>query len=85
MKPTNRPIRRIVKALVFAIPILAILVFVAVQSQESQPTGRFLSGPLVIEDQGSFFVGGVPKVTGYATAQAVADPAQALRPPSVPM
>ncbi len=27
---------------------------------------KFLSKPLVIEDQGSFFVGGVPKVTDYA-------------------
>ena len=27
---------------------------------------RFLTKPLVIEDQGSFFVGGVPKVTNYA-------------------
>jgi len=28
---------------------------------------KFLTKPLVIEDQGSFFVGGVPKVTDYAT------------------
>jgi len=28
---------------------------------------KFLSAPLVIEDQGSFFIGGVPKVTDYAT------------------
>ncbi len=83
MNRTNSPILRVVKPLVFAIPILAILVFVAVQSQESQPTGRFLSGPLVIEDQGSFFIGGVPKVTTYATAQPVADPAQPLRPSQI--
>ena len=28
---------------------------------------KFLTKPLVIEDQGSFFVGGVPKVTDFAT------------------
>ena len=28
---------------------------------------RFLTKPLVIEDQGSFFIGGVQKVTNYAT------------------
>src|SRR5690242_1969146 len=30
-------------------------------------TKKFLTKPLVIEDQGSFFIGGVPKVTNYAT------------------
>jgi hypothetical protein len=28
---------------------------------------KFLKKPLVIEDQGSFFIGGVPKLTNYAT------------------
>jgi hypothetical protein len=28
---------------------------------------KFLTKPLVIEDQGSFFIGGVPKITNYAT------------------
>jgi hypothetical protein len=28
---------------------------------------KFLTKPLIIEDQGSFFIGGVPKVTNYAT------------------
>lgn len=32
-----------------------------------KPMKRFLTKPLVIEDQGSFFIGGVPKVTNYAT------------------
>ena len=31
---------------------------------------KFLTKPLVIEDQGSFFIGGVPKVTDYATVPA---------------
>ena len=34
---------------------------------EGQKTKKFLTKPLVIEDQGSFFIGGVPKVTNYAT------------------
>ena len=31
---------------------------------------KFLTKPLVIEDEGSFFIGGVPKVTNYATVPA---------------
>jgi hypothetical protein len=42
---------------------------VAGQSGQGGPTPqkRFLTAPLVIEDQGSFFIGGVQKVTNYAT------------------
>jgi len=32
-----------------------------------KPQKKFLSAPLLIEDQGSFFIGGVPKVTDFAT------------------
>lgn len=40
---------------------------------------RFLTGkPLDICDQGSFFVGGVPKVTNYATSTAGTTPAQII-------
>ena len=35
--------------------------------QSAQRPRKFLGGPLVIEDQGSFFIGGVPKVTTYAS------------------
>src|SRR5262249_39843517 len=38
-----------------------------VMAQESGKPKKFLKKPLVIEDQGSFFIGGVPKVTTYAT------------------
>src|SRR5438874_11722012 len=38
-----------------------------VLAQDSGKTRKFLKKPLVIEDQGSFFIGGVPKVTTYAT------------------
>jgi hypothetical protein len=34
---------------------------------DAPKTKKFLTKPLLIEDQGSFFVGGVPKVTEYAT------------------
>ncbi len=46
---------------------------VAGQSSQAgpKPQKKFLSAPLVIEDQGSFFIGGVPKVTDYATLPAV--------------
>jgi hypothetical protein len=37
---------------------------VAPEAQEGRK--KFLKKPLVIEDQGSFFIGGVPKVTTYA-------------------
>src|SRR5262252_69185 len=40
----------------------------AVSLQAQEPRARkFLKKPLVIEDQGSFFIGGVPKVTNFAT------------------
>jgi hypothetical protein len=45
-------------------------------AQDSK-TKKFLTKPLTIEDQGSFFIGGVPKVTNYAAAV----PANAATPP----
>src|SRR5689334_14858642 len=53
-----------------------------VASLVAQEGGRkkFLSKPLVIEDQGSFFIGGVPKVTPYATVA----PPNAPNPGNVP-
>jgi hypothetical protein len=41
---------------------------------------KFLSKPLVIEDQGSFFIGGVPKVTNYASAPVGNNPNAAPAP-----
>jgi len=46
------------------------------QAQEGK-SRKFLKKPLVIEDQGSFFIGGVPKVTTYAT---VPGPNQVMTP-----
>ena len=48
---------------------MSLLVVAGVAAAEEAPkTKKFLTKPLVIEDQGSFFVGGVPKVTNYAFA-----------------
>jgi hypothetical protein len=59
---------------------LAVIVGVAsvatLQAQEGK-SRKFLKKPLVIEDQGSFFIGGVPKVTSYAT---VPGPNQVMTP-----
>jgi hypothetical protein len=49
------------------------------QAQEGK-TRKFLKKPLVIEDQGSFFIGGVPKVTTYAT---VPGPNQVMTPSQI--
>jgi len=48
----------------------------SLQAQEGK-SRKFLKKPLVIEDQGSFFIGGVPKVTNYAT---VPGPNQVMTP-----
>ena len=48
----------------------AILLFALAGSaaaEDAPKMKKFLTKPLVIEDQGSFFIGGVPKVTNYAT------------------
>jgi hypothetical protein len=52
---------------------------VSLQAQEPK-TRRFLKKPLVIEDQGSFFIGGIPKVTTYAT---VPPPNQVMTPSQI--
>src|SRR5215831_5428921 len=46
-------------------------------AEDGQKPKKYLTKPLVIEDQGSFFIGGVPKVTNYAT---VPGPGQAPTP-----
>jgi hypothetical protein len=49
----------------FSAILLVALVTIAA-AQDTPKMKRFLTKPLVIEDQGSFFVGGVPKITNYA-------------------
>ena len=63
MKYEGRLTRRIGFCLVL---LVAMAIGVAGQSGPKQQK-RFLSAPLVIEDQGSFFIGGVQKVTDYST------------------
>jgi hypothetical protein len=52
-------------------------------SGQSRPK-RFLTAPLVIEDQGSFFIGGVPKVTEHAVRAPSGPGVPALTQPFVP-
>src|ERR1700746_1351880 len=47
--------------------LLSATLLAATLGSASAEMKKFLTKPLVIEDQGSFFVGGVPKVTNYAT------------------
>jgi len=63
------------RKIVFGLLASALLLMIAgsINAQEKK-TKKFLTKPLVIEDQGSFFIGGVPKVTNYATVP-VATPA----------
>ena len=45
------------------VAVLVVALAVTASGQTSQTPKKFLGGPLTIEDQGSFFVGGVQKVT----------------------
>jgi hypothetical protein len=51
------------------------------RAQEQPKMKKFLSKPLTIEDQGSFFIGGVPKITTYAGGAPPNNPNQ-TQPPS---
>jgi len=60
----------------FATTVLLLAAMAGIATAQDAPKmKRFLTKPLVIEDQGSFFVGGVPKVTNYATVPAPNQPA----------
>jgi hypothetical protein len=67
MKNERHLIDRPVYWLMLAILPLAMAVSAAELQVQAQKPKKFLTKPLVIEDQGSFFIGGVPKVTNYAT------------------
>jgi hypothetical protein len=61
--------------------LTAILLVITAATLSGQTKAkRFLTAPLTIEDQGSFFVGGVKKVTDHAS---VAAPAPGTAPPPV--
>ena len=64
--------------LVAGIVVGALAASVSAQKPKSK---KFLTGPLMIEDQGSFFIGGVPKITDYAgPAPAAGTPAASTAP-----
>jgi hypothetical protein len=46
--------------------LLLAAITASASAQTTQRPKKFLGGPLVIEDQGSFFIGGVQKVTDHA-------------------
>ena len=48
---------------VLASAIMFVVMAVGISGQSAQKPKKFLTAPLTIEDQGSFFIGGVPKVT----------------------
>src|SRR5437867_10934169 len=47
--------------------IVSVLAAATVRAEDGNRRKKLLTKALVIEDQGSFFIGGVPKVTDYAT------------------
>src|SRR5216117_2294075 len=54
----------------------------SVSAQKGQKSKKFLTGPITIEDQGSFFIGGVPKITDYAGPAAAPGTPAASTPPA---
>src|SRR5437867_916539 len=78
MKRENYSIRR-GRWCLFSV-ILLVTMAASVAAQENNRTKKFLTKPLVIEDQGSFFIGGVPKVTNYATVPPPNTPGAANTP-----
>lgn len=52
-----------------SVPATVAVVLAFLVSPASAQTKRFLGGPLVIQDQGSFFIGGVPKITNHSSRQ----------------
>jgi hypothetical protein len=65
-----------------AILLIALAASAATQdnTHDTPKMKKFLTKPLMIEDQGSFFIGGVPKVTNYATVAPPNAPNQAPAP-----
>ena len=77
MTPPNRFIRLVGCCLSAGVLLVALATRVAAQKHDKdkddghgrgQKLKTFLTGPLHIQDQGSFYIGGVPKVTNYATS-----------------
>ena len=66
----------------FQVVFISALILAAgtVTAEDAPRMKKFLRKPLVIEDQGSFFIGGVPKVTNYASTPPPNNPNQAPAP-----
>jgi hypothetical protein len=78
MTRESRPMKHVAAWLFSA--VLLVAMGASVLAQEGSRTKKFLTKPLVIEDQGSFFIGGVPKVTSFATVPPPNTPNQANTP-----
>jgi hypothetical protein len=63
----------------YAFAAILLMAFCAA-AQDTPKMKRFLTKPLVIEDQGSFFIGGIPKITNYASVAPPNAPNQAPTP-----
>jgi hypothetical protein len=59
-----------------AVSALMVVAMAAALSAQA-PAKRFLTAPLTIEDQGSFFIGGIQKITDYAGVPPVPAPGAA--------
>ena len=81
MRRDNRFLQQVRWCLCFS--ILVVTMGACVPAQEGSKIEKFLKKPLVIEDQGSFFIGGVPKVTTYATVPPPNAPNQAATPAQI--
>src|ERR1700676_696658 len=80
MKHQNRFVQKIAYHLFSA--VLLVTIAAAATVGESNSAKKFLTKPLLIEDQGSFFIGGVPKVTNYATVPQPNNPSQSANAPN---
>ena len=69
---------RVSQRMTTVVSVLLLLTMVSSVSAQNGKPKKFLTKPLTIEDQGSFFIGGVTKVTNYATAA----PPNANTPPA---
>ena len=54
--------------------VLLLNMAASILAQDGIKAKKFLTKPLVIEDQGSFFIGGVPKVTNFAALPSANNP-----------
>src|SRR6185436_9772442 len=66
---------RLLQKVVLCLFSAVLLVTIAARISAQDTSKKFLKKPLVIEDQGSFFIGGVPKVTNFAALPPANNPA----------